>query len=127
MRLREFNKAVEIDSKDVYSWNSLALAYKLSGEFDMALECLDKAIFIDSKDIYNYNSKAIILFQRGQLEDAKFVIEQALQSTPENHLLLGNLGEIQMREEDFRGARRTFKKIAQTYPDKSMDIIVLVI
>ena len=25
-----------------------------------------------------------------------------------------------MREEDFRGARRTFNKIAQTYPDKSI-------
>ncbi len=47
--IKNYNKAVEIDSKFAFAWDNLGLSYRYVGEFNKAIECYEKSLKVDPK------------------------------------------------------------------------------
>ena len=82
----------------------------------------ETALEIDPEDIYTLNYLGYILADRGlRLDEAKVMIEKALEKSPENGAFLDSLGWVYYRLGDYRKARQYVEKALQ-YEDTSATV-----
>ncbi|MEQ8192140.1 MAG: tetratricopeptide repeat protein, partial [Candidatus Eremiobacterota bacterium] len=55
--IKYFDKAIEINPKDVEAWNNKGYTFIKLGKYEEAIKCFDKAIEINPKDAEAWNNK----------------------------------------------------------------------
>ncbi|MBI3894000.1 MAG: tetratricopeptide repeat protein [Candidatus Wallbacteria bacterium] len=120
-----FKQSLSLNPKDVYAWNSLALAHKLVKQYDRAIQCLEKAIELDPADAYNYNSLAVVHFCRGDLEQGAHALERGLKHTPDNAFLAYTQGEAYLRMGQLARSAECFSRLIERAPQSKLGHIGL--
>lgn len=72
------NRAVELNPKNDTAWVWLALHFSTVGHHDEALSAIQKAIEITPDITINYGVMGMILHGQGRIEEAKTVLEEAI-------------------------------------------------
>ncbi|TKJ39801.1 hypothetical protein CEE37_11025 [candidate division LCP-89 bacterium B3_LCP] len=108
LRIRDFNRAVEILENSTYHhpttaevWALLGSAHQSAGQDSLALEALDVSLELDAAQVGPYVTLGIIYEERGDLDRAIEVYEQALIIEPDDALLLNNFAYL-LAEKDLR-------------------------
>jgi tetratricopeptide (TPR) repeat protein len=74
--IRAFQKAIELDPKNVIAWREKGTALAWAGKYDDALETYNKTLEIDPNDIDTLNVKVGILKSLGRKEEVKEAEEE---------------------------------------------------
>lgn len=75
-------KIVKEDAAAIVAWNSLSIARRRSGEFEIALHCADRTVQINPRYAKGWSNRATILVQLGQFAEAIAAADRALQFEP---------------------------------------------
>ena len=76
--IANYNKAIEIDPKDIYSYNNRGLSYINLGKYESAIADFNKAIELDSNYDKPYFNRALAYEDLGQIDDAKQDFQKVL-------------------------------------------------
>jgi tetratricopeptide (TPR) repeat protein len=77
--IESYDKALEINKKDVNAWNNKGSALGNLGRYDEAIECYDKVLEIDGKNVDAWNNKGVTLDKLGKHKYAKKCLDMAKQ------------------------------------------------
>lgn len=81
-----YNEAIRIDPKNKQAYLGLAQAYSGSGEYDQAEVAYRELLNLDASNAEAYRELAEMYIRLDQLEDAKSLLEQAVQQTDSEEL-----------------------------------------
>jgi len=123
-----FNKANEIDPKQVVIWARLADAYMQSGlqktgadqqaAFDKGLEAFTKAIELKPDDAAYHNNYALALVKAKKIPEAQAELTKAAQMDPQNAgRYYYNLGAVLVNAGQNEAAGQAFKKAIDIDPN----------
>ena len=75
-------RIVKEDPTAIIAWNSLSIARRRSGEFEVALHCADQTVQLNPRYAKGWSNRATILVQLGRLREAIDAADRALQFEP---------------------------------------------
>lgn len=110
LALDDYNKALEIDPKAGSTWQRVAEAYSMMGNFDEADINIDRAIELSGKIIDTWGLKAIFYKLQGRTVEAFNLFSEIRKVYPNNDL---------MRNQQFEIIMNTFKKSLPDYQIKN--------
>ena len=99
--LASFNAAVRLDPASAHAWYHRALALCTEYRLDEALESLEEAITLDAAHALAPILMSEVLRLLDRDAEALTLLEQALATTPDNHLLRFTVGLNQLANENF--------------------------
>jgi tetratricopeptide (TPR) repeat protein len=115
--LDELN-ADELETDDRLEWASLrAWALTELGRDDEALETLDPLLEEHPNAPRLLGALGVVLSNRGDLEDARVVLEQALEQTPEDEVALANLALVYEKLREYAQAVDLYDRALQLGAD----------
>ncbi len=85
---RQPEQALELAQKDmrvredIYTWDTLAWAQYRNGKFDEAARSADKALALGTRDAKLYWHAGLIAWKRGELDEARRLLREALAINP---------------------------------------------
>jgi tetratricopeptide (TPR) repeat protein len=82
--LRAFNKALQLDDKDVSTYRERGIAWRNWGEQSQSLQDFDTALTLDPRDSRVYVSKAVTLHRFKHYREAKIAFTAAIHLKPED-------------------------------------------
>ena len=88
------NKAIRIDPKSAYAYNSRGLAYYNTNRFNQATEDYDRAIHLDPEYADPYNNRGVVHGELARFEQAMQDFDKAIQLNPEYALAYSNRAEV---------------------------------
>jgi eukaryotic-like serine/threonine-protein kinase len=80
--IRLCEEIVESNPAAIIAWNSLAIAWRRSGELDRAFECANRAVQINPRYAKGWSNRATILVQLGRLQEGLASADRALEFEP---------------------------------------------
>lgn len=116
----DYERAIEIDSKNVKGYQGLAAIYEKKGETERSLETLEKARNLDKENPLTLYSLAVLKDRAGDMTSALTIAEKLVEvdeSNFEAHRLLGSLYEKAARLED---SAREFSRAVKLNPESSV-------
>ena len=85
-RVREalmcYDKAIELEPKNILAWCSKGVALSQLGRYEEALRCYDRALEINPRDWASLNEKGLALYHSGKYEEAMECINKSLEYGP---------------------------------------------
>lgn len=82
--LKCYDKAIEINPNDYYSWGNKGVYYKNIGEYSKALKCYDMAIKINDSDDWLWQIKGECYYFMDEYDKAIVCFKRALKINPNN-------------------------------------------
>lgn len=120
--LQMLGYSIELDSLNTETWIAAANTYAAMGKDTFAFNLLSRAWQLDSTNAGINNRLGNLLFKFENYEAAKLVFERALQTDPENSIILCNYGmaaqfnkEISLAETYYLKAIKKDKKNGSAY------------
>jgi len=89
-----FEKAIEINGKDIDAYDAKGKALYGLGKFDEAIKVLDNALDINSLSTFILNMKGYVLYKFGKFDEAKKIFNEVIAIDKGNALAQCNLGYI---------------------------------
>lgn len=108
--IQYFEKAIEIEPKNAYSYGGLAKAYESMNLLDQAEETYKRAIKLKPGYWAGYNDLGVFYFSHNQLQKAIKEFTRVTILTPDNYKGYNNLGGVYYRQEEWLKAREMFEK-----------------
>jgi tetratricopeptide (TPR) repeat protein len=125
-KLEQFNEAEEAflkaDGMESEFRTSLRLAelYFEQGKLEKALQYTKKAIQKNDRDANIYNLQGVILNKLNQLPEAIESFQRALKITPDNIVIIANVGIAYVNMKDFKKAQEIFENILPRIEDQTL-------
>ncbi|MBW6440891.1 tetratricopeptide repeat protein [Patescibacteria group bacterium] len=82
--IKTYQRIIVIDENSVSSYNSIGNIYWIMENYDAAENNFKKAIEINPSIISAYNNYALMLDEKGQIEEAKEILQQGMEANSEN-------------------------------------------
>jgi Flp pilus assembly protein TadD len=98
----------------------LAELYFEQGKLENALQFTKKAIQKNNRDANIYNLQGVILNKLNQLPEAIESFQRALKITPDNMVIIANLGIAHVNMKDFKKAQEIFENILPRIEDQTL-------
>ena len=101
--IKNYNKAVEIDSKFAFAWDNLGLSYRYVGDFNKAIECYEKSLKVDPKGRLPMLNIAITYEYLKDYEKAKKAYKKygrVFKKDPESFYGLGRIYSLEKNYEE---------------------------
>ncbi|NOX36894.1 MAG: tetratricopeptide repeat protein [Calditrichaeota bacterium] len=117
LKIRNYKKALAIDSNYVDAWNNLGVAYYYYGYVDSAIICFKKALALNPDHPEVHNNIAFILDASGRYEDAISHYQKAIKLRPTYVTAMINLGDTYFHMKDFESARKIWELARQIDPN----------
>ncbi|WP_291856098.1 CDC27 family protein [Marinilabilia sp.] len=116
----QYEKALDIDENDVMVLNNYSYYLSVIGkELDKAERMSAKTIEIEPGNSTFLDTYAWILFKKGQFQEAKFIIERAIDNMKQpSAVIIEHYGDILFKNGDVHGALQQWEK-ALELPDHS--------
>jgi tetratricopeptide (TPR) repeat protein len=108
--IADFNRAVELDSKNVNAYLGRGIARRQKGDLEGAIADNDRAIELDPKNDSAYNNRANIRAFKGDLDGALSDYNRAVEIDPKNACAHNNRGHFKMNRRDLDGAIADFNR-----------------
>jgi tetratricopeptide (TPR) repeat protein len=80
--IRVCQEIVESNPAAVVAWNTLAIAWRRSGDLERGLECATRSVQINPRYAKGWSNRATILVQLGRLEEGLAAADRALEFEP---------------------------------------------
>jgi len=109
-------RAVESDSLDKTSWNSLAYRYAWFNQRKPAFEAIDRYLKLAPAEPNPYDSKGDLYYIFGELDSALYWYQKAV-SFRMDFASIEKLGNLALLRGDYAGAQADFRQFGST-PDK---------
>ncbi len=106
----------KVDPKEYQSAFFNGLRYKILGDPDKALEAFSDCIRINGKEPTPMYESAILYFNKGQLDQAQFFIEEACKLEPNNKWFQQMLATTLLENGKYSKAITSFKKLLEIDP-----------
>ena len=87
---RSFRKAVEANAKSAEGWLGLAASYDRLRRFDLAERAYGEALGLSGRTVALLNNLAYHHMLRGNLNQARSLLDEAAQLEPKNAVVAGN-------------------------------------
>ena len=90
--IREFQRAISINSTDERYYDNLAFCLKELGRYDEAIDALNHALLLDQKDSYGHRELGVCYCRMQQFEKAIDQLQQSISLNPSDavaHIWLG--------------------------------------
>ncbi len=123
--IAHYEKAFQLDSKNVDLMFYVSDIYKKSGNFEKIIVIMDKVLGALPQQLEALVQKAFALDQLGKSEQAIAAYQQALNIQPLNADLLFNLGRLYFLDGDYFSAIKNFEKVLANSSDDVETIILL--
>ncbi len=92
-----FQRATELTPDNPSAFNNLGSAYLYLGEFDRASESFSRSLAIEPRRA-SYSNLGTVLYYRGLYAEAAAMTRKAIELTPADHRLWGNLADALARD-----------------------------
>ncbi len=122
LTIADFNKAIELNSKNAEAYINRGIAYNKIGNYNQAIVDYDKAIELDPKNAEAYNNRGTSYTKLGQHQQALEDYSKAIELNPKNAityrgrgLVYYNLGNYKQAIADFDKAIELNPKFAEAY------------
>jgi tetratricopeptide (TPR) repeat protein len=110
-------KALELDSRNVYAWiNKGTILYSLK-EYDKALNCMEKALELDSRNVYAWINKGVLISTHGEFYEGIEYFDKALEIDSRNVYAWINKGTILYSLKEYDKALNCLGNAADIDPD----------
>lgn len=114
--IKEFEKAIQKDPKNIDAYNCLGAVYQIMGEIDKALESYQKTISLGPDHLGALLQLGTLYLQAGKAEEGKATLEKALRVNPESPEPYLHLGIYSIGKEDWTIAKAHFQKVLELDP-----------
>jgi tetratricopeptide (TPR) repeat protein len=119
--IAEFEKAVEINPKDLAILSTLALAHDTQGNFRKSEEIYEMALLIDPQNALILNNYAYNLSERGEkLDKALAMAKIAVEKDPGNSSYLDTIGWIYFKMKNYKLAKLNIEKSLEVNPNSAV-------
>jgi tetratricopeptide (TPR) repeat protein len=81
-----YEKAIELNPRDIDSYNDLGLAYHYTNKSSLALDILKKGIAVDPSYQRIWLSYGFVLLSTGKTAEAKTALDKVMELNPENDI-----------------------------------------
>jgi tetratricopeptide (TPR) repeat protein len=94
-----------------------AVAYRLLGEYDLALEDSNRAIGLDPNDPFYYVERGLVYYELEEYQTAVEDFTTATELDPAYEDAWLNMGDAQRELKDNAGAVESYQRYLELYPD----------
>jgi tetratricopeptide (TPR) repeat protein len=117
LQIKNYRKALEIDSNYVDAWNNLGVSYYYYGNLDSAVICLKKTL--DKKPDYPpaHNNVAYILDALKEYDKAIAHYQRAIELKPNYIIALANLVDTYVNKKDYESAKEILTALREKHPN----------
>jgi len=116
-QIKNFRRALQIDSNYVDAWNNLGVAYYYYGNIDSAAICLKKALELNPENPEVLNNIAYLLDFNGDYQAAIFYYQKALKIRPDYLTAMSNLGDAYLHAGDRESAQKIWEGALKLAPE----------
>jgi len=110
-------RAIEVDPKNKYAWNSLGLIYLSTRQEDQAITCFQKQIEVNPYDEFAYNNLGRVYWQQRNYEEAVKAFNKQIENNPLDKFAHANLGAMYAEWHKYDLAVPELEKAASLNPD----------
>jgi hypothetical protein len=103
-------KALDLDSRNVYAWINKGVLISTHGEFYEGIEYFDKALEIDSRNVYAWINKGTILYSLKEYDKALNCLGNAADIDPDIDLIWVNNGNCLLYTQRYKEALENYDK-----------------
>ena len=116
MQIRNYRRALEIDSNYVDAWNNLGVAYYYYGNLDSAVICFKRSLDINQDYPPAHNNAGYILDALGDYDQAIAHYHKAIELRPNYMIAMANLVDTYVHKKDYQSARQILDAMRKTNP-----------
>jgi tetratricopeptide (TPR) repeat protein len=116
MQIRNYHRALEIDSNYVDAWNNLGVAYYYYGNLDSAVICFKRTLDINQDYPPAHNNAGYILDALGDYDQAIAHYHKAIELRPNYMIAMANLVDTYVHKKDYQSARQILDAMRKTNP-----------
>lgn len=116
LKIKNYKKALAIDSNYVDAWNNLGVAYHYYGYIDSAVYCLKKGLSINPEHPQINNNIAFLLDGRGDYKAAVYYYQKAILAKPDYMVAMANLGDTYYNMKDYNSAHTMWESALKLDP-----------
>jgi tetratricopeptide (TPR) repeat protein len=117
--LKFFEKALEIDPRDVHVWNLKGICLGEIGKHYDAMHCYEKALSFDSQYVHAWNNKGFALNQLRRFEEALRCLDKAVEIDPQHFDAWNNKGWALYNLNRYEEALRCYDKALEIDPQNA--------
>jgi tetratricopeptide (TPR) repeat protein len=103
-------KALDLDSRNVYAWINKGVLISTHGEFYEGIEYFDKALDLDSRNVYAWINKGTILYSLKEYDKALNCLGNAADIDPDIDLIWVNNGNCLLYTQRYKEALENYDK-----------------
>ncbi len=107
--IERYESYVEADPENSLLWISLGDLYHRAGRFDNAIACYEKCLLFDEDDLVARSHLANALISQHRFTAAEQVLDSVLRATPDDPVLLHNLGLTRFYQRRWADALDAFR------------------
>jgi tetratricopeptide (TPR) repeat protein len=112
-----YRRALALDSSNQAALLGLAGVLEATGRADEAIEYLDRAILAGRGQASAYHAKASLLMKNGRYEESRDMLREALRASPEDPVLLADIGLVFLRTDRPDSAAAYLEQALSLRPD----------
>jgi len=116
LQIKNYKKALKIDSNYVDAWNNLGVAYYYYGNLDSAVLCFKKSLDINADYPPAHNNAGYILDALGDYDQAIAHYQKAIQLRPNYMIAMANLVDTYVHKRDYKSAREILDAMRRANP-----------
>ncbi len=120
LKIKNYKRALEVDSNYVDAWNNLGVTYFYYGNTDSAVYCIKRALDINPDYPPAHNNAGYILDASGDYEQAVEHYQKAIKLRPSYLVAMANLVDTYVHKEDYWSARQILDALKKTYPENKL-------
>lgn len=103
--------AYRLDPNLALSNISKGWAAEFRSDYEGAHKFLDRAEILDPNNVLTLESRTRVFYKQGKFEDAKIVLNQAIDANPDYPVYYNFLGQFHLRDNDLPLAENAFRKL----------------
>ncbi len=120
LKIRNYRRALQIDSNYVDAWNNLGVAYYYYGNTDSAVYCIKKALDKNPDYPPGHNNAGYILDAIGEYDKAIAHYQKAIRLRPTYLVAMANLVDTYVHKRDYVSAREILSALRRLDPSNSL-------
>jgi predicted O-linked N-acetylglucosamine transferase (SPINDLY family) len=92
--LHAYQKVLELEDVDAYTWNNMGMTYYAQGNYEAALESVQQSLSLDDSIYLHHYSLGLILEKLGQFSEASQAYQRSIHLNPTYINAYNNLGNV---------------------------------
>ncbi|HZF15724.1 MAG TPA: tetratricopeptide repeat protein [Steroidobacteraceae bacterium] len=104
-----YERATQLAPNDARALSNLGGAYFLMGNFDKAADAFQRSLAIQPRSA-TYSNAGTVLYYLGRYGEAEQMFRKAIEFTPGNHVIWGNLADAQLFESRPGDAKSSYRR-----------------